>query len=288
MNIYTFLTKKEHIQKLQNLHQLTTGDIESQTYLYNYTKRLKYKTNIEREKYLAAFNFDKALTKFREKAPKKAIYVFENQETHEPISFEMSLEDLVKISTYERIKDIPLGKLQKIKEVKQKENDDDIDKKHLIQARSAYIGTINRINEYYKNSKNGNSGVALLMWQVKKHWTIAKVLNKGDVKEAYVSALLSEHNKIDALCSTSSGKPEYYSHKLIESFFNNYISKVTNMSAIREEDVVAKGVQYAVKGSYAELPSLQQYITIATAIETAPVKPNNDFNIETLLEEKLP
>jgi len=62
----------------------------------------------------------------------------------------------------------------------------------------------------------------------------------GDVKEGYVGALMAEHQS-KCLCSIGGvGNSPYYSHLLIENFFNNFISKSTSLAAIINEDIYSK------------------------------------------------
>jgi hypothetical protein len=77
---------------------------------------------------------------------------------------------------------------------------------------------------------------------------------------------MTEHkSNLDKLCNCENiGKEPYYSHELAKTFFNNYISKVTNLPAIVEEDVVSNllmgnsniKAEYMVKGKNFSLPGL--------------------------------
>ena len=97
------------------------------------------------------------------------------------------------------------------------------------------------------------------MWKEQREWIVARVLNKGDLREAYAAALLLKHqSNLDKLCGINRGVPDFYSHELVKVFFNNHISKVSNAAAIQEEDIIM-----ADKSFRAVLPSLNQYYDAA-------------------------
>jgi len=94
---------------------------------------------------------------------------------------------------------------------------------------------------------------------------MGNLINTGDLKEAYVAYLFSDHEN-NLLCGKNKGTEPYYDHDFIGTFYKNYITKVTNLEAILEEDVLTTDKQYGVKGRKASLPSLKQYITTANLI----------------------
>ena len=223
-------------------------------------------------KYLLAFNFDAKLTAFRGQLPKEAIFVMWDSKKQQTKSYKMSMNKLVELANEEGRLFLKVGDL-KGEEISQIEKEDrnGLDKKHIDEAQSAYRGVAARLTQFYNKTgvewwhrKNG-----LLMWKTSKLWTIARVTNYGDVKEAYIAALMTKHiQNVDKLYGLGPGQPAYYDDLLIESFFNNYIHNVTNMAAIVEEDINFdwNSAQYAVKSAGASLPSLNQYLTTAKFI----------------------
>lgn len=148
------------------------------------------------------------------------------------------------------------------------ETESEIPLEHVAQARAAYLGTIYRLSQYFEqrgeNSRKTQRSNGILMWKLGKQWVFARVLNKGDVKEAYAAALLSKHKTInDKLYNIEQGEPKSYSHELISAFYHNYIYNVTNAPAIQEEDIVGDYKQYGVKSHAASLPGLKQYLDTA-------------------------
>ena len=124
------------------------------------------------------------------------------------------------------------------------------------------------------------------MWKMGRDWTLARVLNKGDIKEAYAAALLSKHKtQEDKLYSAGIGEPDYYSHELISSFYESYITSVTNQAAIAGEDIIGDEAQYGVKSVGATMPSLNQYLEVAKWVASR----DSVFTVEELksfIEEK--
>lgn len=232
----------------------------------------KNKIQFLKMKYLLAFNFDAKLTAFRGQLPKEAIFVMWDSKNKQTKSYKMSMNKLVELANEEGRLFLKVGDL-KGEEISQieKENKNGLDKKHIAEAQSAYRGVASRLTQFYNKTgvewwhrKNG-----LLMWKTSKLWTIARVTNYGDVKEAYIAALMTKHiQNVDKLYGLGPGQPAYYDDLLIKSFFNNYIHNVTNMAAIVEEDINFdwNSAQYAVKSQGASLPSLNQYLTTAKFI----------------------
>lgn len=271
--------QQESIKFLQAYEKLLTNEeFQEKTYLksiinnpenINYIKRLRGKKEayINKAKYLLAFNFDYKLNIFLKELPKKALYVYE--ENGKVSTYEMSLIELAKYTNAEGKLNISKNQLQKDGR-KSLEEKNEIPQEHIEKVQNAYIGTINRLQRYY--DKAGLSGSkaqgGLLMWKINRNWNVARVANKGDIKEAYATALLTKHkSNIDYLEKINSGDPEFYNHQLIANFFNKYIYNVTNKPAIVEEDIVGEKFQYGVKSAKAEMPSLQQYLTVAEWIK---------------------
>lgn len=285
---YTFLLSYEKLEtlektnKLNNLNKLIQGEPGSPGYLENYALGSKKEAHYKRAKYLLAFQFDEAINKFRGGLPKEAIYVYENNKTGEIYSYPMKMTDLVRRANKKGRLDISLTQL-KSEQKKSIEENDTIPKEHIAQARAAYLGVSNRLNVYFEKRNEAAGSVnkrqlqrnnGILMWKLGKDWTLARVLNRGDLKEAYVAALLTKHKTVnDRLYGISPGKPDYYSHQLISAFYN-YIWEVTNKPAIVAEDVIASDKQYAVKGARASLPGFEQYLKTARWI----IKQDNVFS----------
>lgn len=291
LNEYNDLSKQKEVQETQMIHKLMHSDPENISYIKDYESSANKHFSIKQQQYFAAFEFDKALTDFRGGLPRKAIFVVDS-EGHNPTSFELSLEELVQLANKRgRLFNISVDKINSLLKQTSKESQM-IEIEHIKQAKNAYMGTMNRLDRYFeKRKKYGSKSQernAILMWKFGKDWTLARVVNKGDVKEAYVSALFTEHkSKMDKLFYEPSGREPYFSHSLISTFFQEYITKVTNMAAIREEDVVTSVGQYAVKGEAAALPSIKQYLTLAKIVTQSQNILSRE-EIELKIEETFP
>lgn len=229
-----------------------------------------------RSKYLLAFQFDYQLTLFREELPKSVLFVYETSSKESIAAVEtvnISMQQLVQlISSDERVYQ-NLTILQRNNNLKNEEKkeieEEKVKKIHLQKAQSAYAGTIARLNKFYETSDLKQKQSGLLMWKIGREWQLAKITNLGDVKEAYASALMRRHkSNIDYLCAVKNiGSPDYYSHELISTFFNNYIYNVTNKPAIIEEDIyINRKEQFSVKSNKAGAPSFNQYYDFAKFI----------------------
>ncbi len=223
-----------------------------------------------RAKYLLAFDFDEKMTKFLGELPKEALYVYEAQGTLQ--TFKMPLKEMAKYANKEGRLNLSLAQLtaESRKSIEESKNDN-ISNEHIAKIQAAYTGTNNRLNRYYE--KAGLSGSkaqgGLLMWKTGRDWQLARVTNRGDLKEAYASALMAEHkSNLDYLANIAMGGPSYYEHALIETFFTGYIHNVTNKPAIVEEDIITDKMQYSVKSARASMPTLRQYIQTAKWIAT--------------------
>lgn len=285
---YEQLEKTYELQRISQLKSLisNTDDPSGNSTLMMLIKTNNLKAFYTRTKYLLAFSFDETLTRFREQAPRYAAYVYIDPKGV-PHTFKMSLKEMIalldkrgrignpKDSFFIRREYATLEEEQ-LKENANQQNHNKI-------AQTAYQGTVNRLNRYYDVfglTGSFRQGGRLLWLESAGKWAVARVNNGGDLKEAYVAALMVQHQEsTDSLCYDDVGVAPYYSHSLIRDFFNNYIYNVTNMAAIREEDVITSNGQYAVKGSKASAPSFNQYLTIAKAILT-----ENIFDKESLEE----
>lgn len=144
---------------------------------------------------------------------------------------------------------------------------------HILKAKNAFLGTRNRLNVFWNKAKSSQKQSGVLLWKEKKKWEKARILNLGDVKEAYATALMIRHqDKLDKLCEVEDvGIAPYYSHDLISNFFYNYLNKVTNLPAIVEEDINQENLyqfdkiqyQYGVKSKRASAPNIGLYKVFA-------------------------
>ena len=280
---------KKQMDNLLAFDGFTSHGIDRSSFLMQ-----KNKIQFLKMKYLLAFNFDAKLTAFRGQLPKEAVYVIWDSATKTTKSYKMSMNKLVELANEEGRLFLNSGDL-KGEEITQieKENKEGLNKEHIIEAQSAYRGVAARLTQFYNKTgvewwhrKNG-----LLMWKTSKMWTIARVSSYGDVKEAYVAALMTKHQQnLDKLYGLGPGQEAYYDDFLIESFFNNYINNVTNMAAIVEEDVNLVGgkAQYAVKSKGASLPSLNQYIVVAESIKNRETPfQKNSKELDTYIRKEL-
>lgn len=256
---------------------------------------LTKKNNIQflKMKYLLAFNFDAKLTAFRGQLPKEAIYVFWDSYRQQTRSYKMSMNRLVELADENGRLFLKKRDLKAEEKLAIEQNQAmGFNQKHIIEAQAAYRGVASRLTQFYK--KTGVNGLqrknGLLMWKLNKQWTIARVTNYGDVKEAYIAALMTKHKQnIDKLYGLGPGQPKYYDDLLIESFFNNYIHEVTNLAAVVEEDInFEDGVsQYAVKSKGASLPSLNQYFTVAEFISKKKTPFDNGAQLQEYIKQEL-
>lgn len=213
--------------------------------------------------YAYAFWFDEQLKRFRGQAPSSALFILEDRRNMVPSTYEIPILSLIKYinaADKNRLNASHTLLKQELDGVKKELL---IDPDHVLHAQSAYKGVANRLEEYWKKV-GGQRQDGLLMWKEDHEWVVAKVLNKGDLKEAYAAALMIKHkSKMDKLCNIDIGSPKYYSHDLVKVFFNEHITKVSNAAAIQEEDIVMSDKQYGVKSFRAEMPSLAQYYNAA-------------------------
>lgn len=259
---YDELEKNEALQKKAFLKNLINNPENS---IYIKKMRGGDAAYFMRAKYLLAFDFDEKMTKFLGELPKEALYVYEGQGSLQ--TFKMPLKELAKYVNKEGRLNLSLSQLtaESRKSIEDsKEGEISID--HIAKVQAAYAGANNRLNRYYE--KVGLSGSkaqgGLLMWKAGRDWQLARVTNRGDLKEAYASALMSEHkSNLDYLANIAMGGPAYYEHALIGTFFTGYIHNVTNKPAIVEEDIITDKMQYSVKSARASMPTIRQYVQTA-------------------------
>lgn len=116
-------------------------------------------------------------------------------------------------------------------------------------------------------------------------WRTYNIINKGDLKEAYAAALMRQHQTkirgLDSICQTNNRNEI----NLASAFFHNYIAQVDNKQALLGEDIMLDDIQYAVKATNAQLPSLAQYIRAAQAILAS--KDNLQQGIEDYFDKEV-
>lgn len=255
----------------------------------NFSSDLIKTAKVSKSFYKALFKFDAALTKYLKEMPKRGIYVFFDEKGR-PSTYEMSMENLANISQGRgRIGDLNRKDLQSIESQIDETSKGDLE--HINKGACAAMGVNNRLNRFYERrgkqtiiNKNGDVKTrtaqkqgGLLMWKIGSEWKIAKIANQGVIGEAYATFLMTRHKtKKDYLVGVAVGKPDYFSHSLIDKFYK-YLSTVTNAPAIVEEDIYTEWAQYAVKGRKAGLPAPEQYIRTAYTILSSSdeISPNN-------------
>lgn len=264
----------------------------------NVNNKKNSKTFIMRSKYRLAFEFDAYLNTFLGGLPKSILTVIQIPNGNPDVqTYEISMQELINLLNRDAriILTAKGGKLTGalqniIKNNRSLEEDEDnkLMQDHILRVQQAYAGSQARLERYYQKHKGSQKQSGILMWQDGNSWVLARVLNYGDLKEAYAAALMAEHQKdIDYLCNVGDpGGPIYYSHSLIEAFFI-YINAVDNAGALEHEDIVTKSQQYGVKSQKASMPGLQQYIDLAKQIIKLP---DNEMapkdTIKSLIESK--
>ena len=226
--------------------------------------------------YLAAFSYGRFIHKALGQPPSSAIVVFEDE--NGIYSKEISMKGLV----------LSAGSAGHIHEEWAKafsngtiENqlNEDYEKKKIQSEEQIgnHVQNIKIAYEYIKShavniknpkSEDGAKGVYYirLLSKSRKGWGTYRFLNYGDLKEAYALALMTQHNsQLDKICKTeTSSIANDRSVDLGSTLFHEYVTKVNNKGSLWGEDIRMENRQYAVKAANAQLPSLWQYIKIAT------------------------
>lgn len=263
---------------------LTVKDLPAEYAIKTFTTEMIKEAEAAKAFYQNLFKFDKALAQYFDELPKRGVVVVTDSEGH-PSAREMSLEQMASLVGGEgRLTGI--GTQASVES--QIENKFKADQDHVEHGRAAFMGVNARLEAFYsqrlkKQVKNKKSEEmeeqdyqrqgGLLMWKSGGEWEIAVINNKGAIAEAYVSFLFTRHHtKKDYLCNSERGKSPYYNHSFIESFYKNYINKVTDLAAVVEEDVIGKYAQYAVKAKGAEMSSPETHIRTASHIVASTSK----------------
>lgn len=212
--------------------------------------------------YAYAFWFDEQLKRFRGQVPSSALFVLESKK-YGLSTYELPMVSLIKYLNVADKSRLNASNASLKKELDGIKKEDIFNEEHVKHAQAAYMGASNRLEQFWKKA-GGQRQDGILLWKENHTWMAGKVLNKGDLREAYAAALMTKHkSKMDKLCGVTLGTPQFYSHDLIRVFFHEHIEKVSNAAAIQEEDIVMSDKQYGVKSFRAELPSLNQYVEAA-------------------------
>lgn len=285
LNVYT-----EETARINNANFLIAQNKET---MKNYPERASecekvikaqrpIRTTSLRRIYKYAFTFEEELNGFLygDKFPRSGLYVFENKDTHELTTYEMTMMEMAERITYEGKISLSKSALRKFSKETERLTMEEREKEknegyRVEMARAAYVGSSNRLDVYYarlaeESGKDLQKQGGLLGWKTGSKWKFMRVTNAGDMKEAYVSMLFDVHLKQMGI-----GSVPYYSHELIETYALNYLSKVDNLPAILEEDVISlsDGVQYGIKSNKASMPSLGQYVTAAEIVKRSFANP---------------
>ena len=264
----TFLINFDNLERAQKHAQLKNiqtliNNPDSSNYVA--MRRQSQDAYYVKAKFLLAFEFDRMVNVFLGGLPKEAVYVFEDKKTGNISTYKMSMTELAKHANSSGRLFIGISKLKQTmskksglarEERKSVEQGDGLSVEHVLKAQSAYKGITARLGRFFEKKKEGMSTEdaskmqkqgGILMWKLSKDWTLARVLNQGDLKEAYAAALLAKHQtQQDKIFHSPVGKPDYYSHELISTFYNSYVTGVTNQAAITGEDIIGDSAQYGV------------------------------------------
>lgn len=289
----TFLEATYEVEIVNKLKQskiksiLAAEDLPSEYKVKNFTSEFIKEKELAQKFYKDLFAFDEALSRYFKELPKRGVVVMVD-DNGTPFTYEMSLEDMASIAERE-------GRIWGYNPGIEKSVEGQVDLKgdldHIAHGRAAFMGVNARLEAFYSrralktvvNSKGKEvqreyqRQGGLLMWKTGGKWEIATIANQGVVAEAYVSFLFTEHglqkDKLYGINIGETRKP-YYSHALIEKFYKYYMSGVTDLAAIVEEDVIGQYAQYAVKAKKSALPTPAQYIRVASTITAATNKIN--------------
>ena len=271
--------------KMKNI--ISANDLPQEYQIKDFTATFIKEKEAAQTFYKNLFAFDIALTKYLGELPKRGVVVMVGDDGA-PLTYEMSLGEMAAIAEREgRIQIYDPGKGYSIEE----KVDNTDDKNHIEHGRAAFMGVNARLEAFY--NKRAKKKVVdkktqiektydyqrqggLLMWKHGDDWKMAVIANQGAISEAYVSFLFAKHaTEADKLCDVAIGNKNYYNHTLIERFYTNYISKVTNLAAIVEEDVIGEYAQYAVKAKKAALATPAQHLRVAATIASSEMAPDN-------------
>lgn len=256
-------------QLINALNQITPKNAPQKT------KALEQeRLQILRGQYLLAIEFEKYLNAYRKNAPSSMAYIYEDPDGSLTV-YELSLREMVMGSSLDkdslRFSSINyLKKLQSTEEGKIKKYFKEKEE-HMIEAQNVYQWTEARFYRHFEVFQRSQKNMAILMWKENREWVLNTLLNLGDVKEGFTNFLISNH--INELCqkikNADNNLDKYGDHDAVKTFYENYITQVTNLDAIVEEDILIKDsegkveFQIGVKSGKAALPGITQYLKMA-------------------------
>ena len=267
------------------------GNPESTNYMKD--KEDAFERSINQQKYLLAINFEHYLSIYRKEKERSAIYVTVDSKGHIAGSYEIPMKELITYSLKSgEFSESQINTEGRISIEGSPEEQSLLNARHIEEAQMAYNGVYERLERYYevaeykKQEKKKIGG--FLLQKNSKGWVEGQVLNYGDLKEAYIAYLFDTHG--GNVCKLAGGNPPYYNHAFIGQFFEKYASKVTNLAAIREEDIISnkRKKQYAVKGLGAKLPSFNQYFVIAKYLAYGNYKMIDRKKLEQYIKDRYP
>lgn len=247
-------------ETLLKLAKTKNNYLTALTTLGSVSEGYKARTYRLRLAYLAAFKFAKYIHNYLGLPPAEALVVFENDDG-KPYTIKMSLIDLVKSAgSAGHLHSEWLQTVSKETDSLEIEMQKSLGQNHVIALQKAYQIVSNKMKDGVQETK-GNTYIRLRKPNSNK-WSTYNIINKGDLKEAYATALFQEHTE-KMRCLLCDTKKE---EDLAYIFFRNYVMKVDSKEALLGEDIILKTIQYAVKAENAQLPSLAQYIRAAQGI----------------------
>ena len=259
---------------VQSLNAFSKNNIGSITTGY------KARTIRLRLAYLSAFKFAEYVHQYLGQPLSKALVVLDGDDG-KPYTVELSLVELVKVAGsaghfhQEWIQAIIESSQTDAKRRLSIEANLQNQDEHLKLLQTAYLyvqenmkyvqQTKTKIKEG-KEVKVTGGQYYIKLYNEHNEWRTYNIINKGDLKEAYAAALMRQHQTkirgLDSICQTNNRNEV----NLASTFFHNYIAQVDNKQALLGEDIMLDDIQYAVKATNAQLPSLAQYVRAAQAI----------------------
>ena len=259
---------------VQSLNAFSKNNIGSITTGY------KARTIRLRLAYLSAFKFAEYVHQYLGQPLSKALVVLDGDDG-KPYTVELSLVELVKAAgsaghfhqewIQAMIESSQTDAKRRLSIEANLQNQDEHLK--LLQTAYSYVQenmkyvqqTKTKIKEG-KEVKVTGGQYYIKLYNEHNEWRTYNIINKGDLKEAYAAALMRQHQTkirgLDSICQTNNRNEI----NLASTFFHNYIAQVDNKQALLGEDIMLDDIQYAVKATNAQLPSLAQYVRAAQAI----------------------
>ena len=259
---------------VQSLNAFSKNNIGSITTGY------KARTIRLRLAYLSAFKFAEYVHQYLGQPLSKALVVLDGDDG-KPYTVELSLVELVKAAGsaghfhQEWIQAIIGGSQTDAKRRLSIEATFQNQDEHLellqtaysyVQENMKYVQQTKTKIKKGKEVKVTGGQYYIKLYNEHNEWRTYNIINKGDLKEAYAAALMRQHQTkirgLDSICQTNNRNEI----NLASVFFHSYIAQVDNKEALLGEDIMLDDIQYAVKATNAQLPSLAQYIRAAQAI----------------------